>query len=45
MKEWLKLAIFETRIGEWLLALFEHLTGLALVDLEMLQDGRIQEVD
>jgi hypothetical protein len=28
----LKRLLFETQIGEWLLGLFERLTGLALVD-------------
>jgi hypothetical protein len=32
----LKWLLFETRIGSWLLALFEEVTGLALVDADWL---------
>ena len=33
----IKKFLFETQLGDWLLALFERLTGLAVVDVESLE--------
>ena len=36
----LKRFLFETKLGDLVLRLFERLTGLALVDLEVLENWR-----
>jgi len=38
MVRWL---LFETRIGNWLLSVWERATGLAVIDAEELQDRRV----
>ena len=33
----IKRLLFGTKFGDWLLSIFEKLTGLALVDIELLE--------
>lgn len=42
MKKAIKWALFKTRLGDQLLALFERVTGLAVVDAQELASTRVE---